>query len=117
MKKLLLSFLFLSMFALLLSTMFTSCEKDDGKACCWVFVVTQKTSVNPSMAGYPIYSTTKTTQCDLTGSQADEVAKKLTSKTSSYSHGRTVTLTTTVTKYKEGETPEIPTSQRVVITQ
>lgn len=72
------------------------CSKSDSDTNCWVFETKQKTSISPSMKGYPKYVTSKTTQCDLTEDQAKEVVSKLTTTTKQKSNGYTITVSTTV---------------------
>ena len=105
MKKLLLAFLAIIMLG---------CSKDDNSTNCWVFETKQKTSISPSMKGYPKYVTSGTTQCDLTEEQAKEVVTKLTTTTKSKSNGYTITVSTTVRYWREGNEPDIPQGEIVV---
>ena len=66
------------------------------------------------MKGYPKYVTSKNTQCDLTEEQAKEVADKLTTTTKTQSNGHTITVSTTVRYWREGNEPDIPQGEIVV---
>ena len=91
------------------------CSSDDDKTTnCWVFETKQTTSISPSMPGYPKYVTSKTTQCDLTEEQAKEVVSKLTTTVKEKSNGYTITVSTTVKYWKEGNDPDIPQGEIVV---
>lgn len=87
--------------SLLIVTLLSSCSKDENiEKFCWKFTIKQTTSISPSTSGYPQTITTTSTQCDLTESQAEEVVKKLTSKTTTSGGGYKITVTTKVTKQK-----------------
>lgn len=91
------------------------CSSDDDKSTnCWVFETKQTTSISPAMSGYPKYVTSKTTQCGLTEDQAKDVVKSLTTTATQKSNGYTITVSTTVRYWKEGNEPNTPSGEIVV---
>lgn len=94
--------LFISILLLSISSVFTSCSKDeDDGQCCWKFTILHTTSISPSMSGYPQTSTDSYWQCNLTAAQADDVIKELSSTTTTNANGYTITVKITVTKELE----------------
>lgn len=109
MKKL----LFLSMLLFSICTiLFLSCSKEDDEKCCWKFTVKKVMSVSPNLSGFPKTTTSSSTQCDLTESEADVVASKMTNTTNVPGNGHTFTTKTTVTKKKTSDSDQ-PDGERV----
>ena len=99
MKKLL--FLLISV-ALITASCSKSNDEDDERTC-WQFTLKQTTTAKQNgttVSGYPKTVTTKSTQCNLTESEAESVRKAMQTTSSSSSGGIQVTITTTATKQK-----------------
>jgi|GEM_PF-2362165 len=80
-----------------------ACSKSNPleKTYCWKCIYTQKTTVSPSIAGYPQTTSSTTTPCDLTESQARDVENAAKSTASSTAGGYTATVTTTMVCTKQ----------------
>lgn len=66
------------------------CQKENTS--CYEFILTQVTYTSTYVHGFPQTVTSTTTSCGLTGEEAKQAAKDLTSTTTAISGGVTVTV-------------------------
>ena len=87
--------------AVVMALSFTACEKGGGSGSkhCWEFTMVTKGEVQ-GMPEANTEATTKTTQCDLTEAEADDVVRGMNVTGTSVIAGMTVTTTSTATKRK-----------------
>lgn len=90
--------LFFLFIVLLISTILSSCERQEERYC-WIFEITTTTVRNPLTPPYPIIIYDMVDRCWLTVDEARAIAQSYNNSMTWYGSGYTITEIKTCTKY------------------